>query len=85
MGSKGGPHMQCDKPEANKWGRPNLVCIMKEKTFEAKQKKKTIWADNHAPLPNSTQDLKHAQTKSNGKLKRMLEKEWSSNLSKMFS
>ncbi len=72
MGFKGGPHMQCDKPRANKWGRPNLVCIMEEKTFEAKKKlkKKTRWANKHVPFPNPTQDLKHAQSKSKGKLKK---------------
>ncbi len=61
--------MQCDKPKANRWGRPTLMCIMKEKTYEAKQKKMTTWANNHALPPNPTKDLKHAQRKSKGKFK----------------
>jgi hypothetical protein len=32
--------MQCEKPRANEWGKSNLVCITKEKTFEAKPDKK---------------------------------------------
>lgn len=45
------------------------MCIMKEKTYEAKQKKMTTWANNHALPPNPTKDLKHAQRKSKGKFK----------------
>jgi hypothetical protein len=42
--------MQCDNPKANGWERPNLVCIVKEKTFEVKWKKRMMrWANNQAP------------------------------------
>jgi len=42
MGSKDWPEMQCEKPRANEWGRPNLMCIAKEKTFETKLEKRMI-------------------------------------------
>jgi hypothetical protein len=53
--------MQCEKPNANEWGKPNLMCIMKKKTFEAKQKKgMTRQANNQIPIHGPMQNLKHA-------------------------
>jgi hypothetical protein len=86
MGPKGWPQMQCDKSKANRGGRPNLFCIAKKKTFEAKCKKKmTRRPNNQVPIHGLTQDLKCAQCKSKGKSKMMLKKEWLCNISKMFS
>lgn len=54
--------MQCEKPTANEWGKPNLMCITKEKTFEAKQKKKrmTKQANDQVPTHGTTQNVKRA-------------------------
>jgi hypothetical protein len=42
------------------WERPNLMCNVVEKTFEAKQKKRmTKRANNQAFEPSPTHDLKH--------------------------
>jgi hypothetical protein len=35
--SKGWPQMQCDKPRAKGWGRPNQMHNVIEKTFEINQ------------------------------------------------
>jgi hypothetical protein len=45
----------------------------------------TRWANNQALVPSLAQDFKHAQYDFEGKLKRMLEKERSCNISEMFS
>jgi hypothetical protein len=30
--------MSCVRPRAKEWGKPNLVCNIREKTFEGKRK-----------------------------------------------
>lgn len=35
-GSNNWPHIQCVQPKTRGWGRPNIVCIAKHKTFEGK-------------------------------------------------
>ncbi len=44
----------------------------------------TRWPNNQALAPNLAQDFICAQCDFEGKLKRMLEKEWSCNISEMF-
>jgi hypothetical protein len=56
-----------------------------EKTSKGKQKKgMNRQSNNQAPTPSPAHDLKHVQCESDGKSKRMLIKEWSCNLSKIF-
>ncbi len=57
-----------------------------QKTCEGKWKKRIIgWINNQAPTSNPTHDFKHVQCELDGKLERMLVKEWSCNLSEIFS
>jgi len=57
-----------------------------EKTCEGRWKKRIIrWTNNQVLTSNPTHNLKHVGCELDGKLERMLVKEWSCNLSEIFS
>jgi hypothetical protein len=54
--------MQCEKPRAKGWGRPNQVRNAMEKIFGTNLEKRiTRQTNNHAPAPSLSQDLKRTQ------------------------
>jgi hypothetical protein len=68
------------------WERPNLVCNAMEKTSNGRWKKgMTQRINNQVPALGLAHNFKCSQCESDGKSERMLLKEWSCNLSKIFS
>jgi hypothetical protein len=84
LGSKGWPQMQCNKPRAKGWGRPNWMHNVVKLFFEINWKKMIIdWTDNHIPTLGPTQDFRHAQCKFKKQIKDDVRKKWSCNLFKI--
>ncbi len=76
--------MQCDKPSANRWRRPNLVCITKKKMFKTEwEKGMTKWANNQIPTLDLTQRPQTCVMRIRKQAREDVENEWSCNLSEM--